>query len=80
MLREAQDAETAAAVPTGSGAERAQRDRVLVLLHDATQAVLEGKDAADRAPGAPSATAAVQRLERVLPRLQAESRRLGSGR
>jgi hypothetical protein len=81
MLREAQGAEASAqAASPPTAAQGAERNRVLALLHDTTSAVVAAQDAAEQVPGASSPTTAVRRLSTVIQRLQATSRRLGSGR
>lgn len=81
MLREAQSAEASAqAASPPTAPQRAERNRVLVLLHDTTSAVVTAQDAAEQVPGAPSPITAVRRLDAVIQRLQTASRRLGSGR
>jgi hypothetical protein len=81
MLREAQDAEAGvASASPATPSERTLRARELALLHAATGTVVTAADVLERVPGAPSPTAALHDIDAVLTRLQAESRRLGSGR
>jgi hypothetical protein len=81
MLREAQDAESSAASasPPGS-AQRAERDRVLALLHRSTLAVVASQDTAEQVSGAASPALALRNLDRVIAALEAARARLGSGR
>jgi len=81
MLTEAEDAESAAlGAQPATADERRTKGSVLVLLHATTLAVADAEDAGQRAPGAPSPKAAVDRLNTVLGKLTPVQQRLGSGR